>query len=345
MYIKRIIAATALIGLVAMGIFSYYVYNTLLSPNTAFNNTEAYVYIETGATYQEVFKQLKPLLKDPDKFDVVAHHKSYVNYVKPGRYIIKKGMNNNQIITVLRSKNKPFPVVFNNQERLQNLAHRIAGQIEADSSSLIKAMTDSTFLAENHFTRQDALNMYIPNQYEFYWNTSATSFRDRMLKEYKKFWNKTRLQKAKALHLTPNQVQILASIVQEETTKPDERKRIAGVYLNRLNRNMKLQADPTVIYAIKKKTMQFDTVIKRVLYKDLKTKSPYNTYIHTGLPPGPICMPDISSINAVLNYTKSDYLYFVADPERPGYHKFSKTLAQHNRYKKAYVDWLNKLNN
>lgn len=343
MYIKRIILAIALIGLVVMGIFSYFVYRTLLSPNTAFTNAEAYVYIESDATYQDVYQQLQPLLKDADKFTIVAEQKQYTDNIRPGRYIITKGMNNNEIINVLRSKNTPLPVIFNNQERLQNLAQRISEQLEADSLTLIKAMTDSTFLAEAGFTPANALNMYIPNQYEFYWNTSAKEFRSRMQKEYHRFWDNAKLKKAKAIGLTPNQVQILASIVQEETAKIDERPRIAGVYMNRINRGMKLQADPTVIYAIKKQSQNFDTIIRRVLYKDLKIDSPYNTYQHIGLPPGPIAMPDISSIKAVLNYEKHDYLFFVANPKKPGYHSFAKTLRQHNRNKQIYINWVNTL--
>ncbi len=343
MYIKRIILAIALIGLVAMGIFSYFVYNTLMVPNTAFQNDEAYVYIESDADYQDVYNQLKPLLKKPEKFTLVAEQKQYINNIHPGRYIITKGMNNNQIVNTLRSKNMPLPVIFNNQERLGDLAHRIDQQIEADSTSLIKVMTDSVFLAESGFTVNNALNMYIPNQYEFYWNTSAEEFRTRMLKEYHKFWDTTKLKKAKAIGLTPNQVQILASIVQEETAEVDERPRIAGVYMNRLQRGMKLQADPTVIYAIKKKSQNFDTIIRRVLYKDLEIKSPYNTYQHIGLPLGPIAMPDISSIKAVLNYENHDFLFFVANPKKPGYHSFAKTLRQHNRNKQVYVEWVNSL--
>src|SRR5690606_18816683 len=143
------------------------------------------------------------------------------------------------------------------------------------------------------FTNATALGMYIPNSYEFFWNTSAEQFRDRMLKEYNRFWSEARLNKAKTQNLTPNQVMVLASIVQKETAKADERARVAGVYLNRLKVGMLLQADPTVIYAIKKSTNDFEQVIKRVLYKDLELDSPYNTYKYAGLPPGLIAMPDI----------------------------------------------------
>lgn len=343
MYIKRIILATAILGLIGMGIFSYYIYSIIFAPNTAFQQEYTYVHITSDADYQEVFKELKPLLKKPENFSIVAQKKNYINNVDPGRYKIKKGMNNNQIINALRSTNIPLPVVFNNEHRLPELAENISTQIEADSISLIRAMTDSTFLATNEFTAENALCMYIPNQYEFYWNTSAEEFRERMLKEYHRFWNEERSAKAKKIGLTPIKVEILASIIQKETSQVDERPRIAGVYMNRLQRGMLLQADPTVIYAIKKENNNFDTIIRRVLYKDLKIQSPYNTYQNTGLPPGPISMPDISSIKAVLNYEQHDYLFFVADPDRPGYHNFSETLTQHNRYKREYVHWINSL--
>ncbi len=328
-------------GLVAMGIFSYYVYQTIFAANTAFEEDYVYVYIETHDTYQDVLKEISPLLEDSNDFNIVAHKKGYDKDVDPGRYKLYKGMNNNQIVNTLRSRNLPLSVTFNNQSRLPNLAHRISEQIEADSLGLMEVMTDREFLNKHGFTTANALNMYIPNTYEFYWNTSDIEFRERMLEEYHRFWTDTRLKKATQIGLTPNQVQVLASIVQEETAQVEERKRVAGVYMNRINRGMKLQADPTVLFAIKKKSNNFDTIIKRVLYKDLEIQSPYNTYIHTGLPPGPIAMPDISSIEAVLNYEKHDFLFFVADPSRPGYHKFAKTLRQHNINKQEYVRWLN----
>jgi UPF0755 protein len=165
-----------------------------------------------------------------------------------------------------------------------------------------------------------------------------------MLKEYKRFWNDERKEKAEVLNLTPSKVSSLAAIVQKETVKADERPRVAGVYLNRIRQGIPLQADPTVIYAIKKETGNYDTIIKRVLYRDLEIASPYNTYKNRGLPPGPITMPDISSIKAVLNPEKHDYLFFVADVSNFGYHMFAKTLAQHNRNKEQYVRWLNNQN-
>ncbi|MGB8374282.1 MAG: endolytic transglycosylase MltG [Salegentibacter sp.] len=342
MYIRKILMVISLMGVVGLGFFSYYIYNSIFSANTAFSEDRAVVLIPTGAGYETVLDSLRPLVEDLQTFNVVAQKKGYTSHVKAGRYILRKGMNNNELVNVLRSQNRPLNVTFNNQERLENLAGRISEEIEADSLSLLKAMKDSTFLKENNFTEENALAMYLPNKYEFFWNTSAEEFRARMKKEYDRFWTEERLKKANSIGLTPKQVTVLASIVQKETAKVDERPRVAGVYMNRYKKGWKFDADPTVIYAIKKQTKNFDTIIKRVLYKDLSFDSPYNTYMYKEIPPGPITMPDISSIEAVLNYENHDYFYFVADVNNFGYHKFAKTLAQHNRNKQEYVRWINK---
>ncbi len=342
MYFKKILLAIALIGLVIAAFISYKIYNTMFVSNTAFNNAQAYIYIPTNATYRDVREQLQPLVKDIGGFDALASQKKYTTNIKAGKYAIKKGMNNNDIINSLRVNNIPVKVSFNNQETLERLAGRISAQIEADSLQLLEVMKDSKFLKENDFSSKTVLGMYIPNSYEFFWNTSAEQFRDRMLTEYRRFWNETRLEKAEKLGLTPSQVTTMASIVHKETAKVDERPRVAGVYLNRLKIGMLLQADPTVIYAVKETTGNFDQVIKRVLYKDLEVDSPYNTYKYVGLPPGPIAMPDISAVDAVLNYETHDYFYFVADVKNFGYHKFAKTLAQHNVNRQEYVRWINR---
>jgi len=282
------------------------------------------------------------LVKDIESFDWLAKKKAYYSYIKPGHYLIKKGSSNNDIITTLRSKNTPVKISFNNQERIENLAGRISQQIDVDSLELITAFRDKDFLQKNNFSAETALSMYIPNSYELFWNTSAEGFRNRMLKEHNHFWSTARKAKAKKIGLSPTEVYTLASIVHKETVKSDERPRVAGVYMNRLIKGIKLDADPTVIYALKKSTNDWDRVIKRVLFKDLKLKHPYNTYQNRDLPPGPIAMPDISAINAVLNYEKHDYYYFVADIQKVGYHKFASTLTQHNRNSKNYHNWVNK---
>ncbi|MBL7473695.1 endolytic transglycosylase MltG [Robertkochia sediminum] len=340
MYIKKILLAIALLGVLAGGVFVYMVYDAIFAPNTAFDNKEAYVYVASDDTFKDVLQQISPLLKDPESFADIAGKKGYVSNIKPGRFLIKKGMNNNDIVNSIRSRNLPLDISFNNQERLEDLAGRIAVQIEADSLELIQAFRDAAFLKENGFNEDTALGMYIPNTYEFFWNTGAESFRDRMLKEYNRFWNEDRLAKADKLNLTPGEVTALAAIVQKETAKVDERPRVAGVYLNRVRKRMPLQADPTVIYAMKKESGNFDMVVKRVLLKDLKIDSPYNTYRNAGIPPGPIAMPDISSIDAVLQAERHNYLYFVADTQNFGYHKFAKTLAEHNRNAAKYRQWI-----
>lgn len=341
MYIKKIIVAIVLIGLVVFAVIAYNIYQTMFVSNTAFNNDAAYIYIPTNATYQDVRADLEPLLKDIAKFDALAERKKYTTNIKAGKYVIKKGMTNNDIINSIRSNNIPVKLSFNNQESLERLAGRVSTQIEADSLELFAVMSSPEFLKANNFSSKTALGMYIPNSYEFFWNTSAEQFRERMLKEYHRFWNEERMAKAETIGLTPEKVMTLASIVQKETAKVDERKRVAGVYMNRLNIGMPLQADPTVIYAIKLTSGNFDQIIKRVLYKDLELDSPYNTYKYGGLPPGLIAMPDISSIDAVLDYEKHDYFYFVANVQRFGYHKFAKTLSQHNANKQEYVRWIN----
>jgi UPF0755 protein len=340
MYIKKILLAIVFIGLIVASIFAYYVYKTMMDANTAFKNDTAYVFIATNSTYDNVREQLEPLLKDINTFDALAKQKKYDVNVKAGRYAIKKGMNNNDIINSIRSINLPIRLSFNNQETLEKLAGRVASQIEADSISVLKAMKDSAYLAENDFTNETALGMYLPNSYEFFWNTSAIQFRDRMLKEYNRFWTDARKEKAKAIGLSRDKVIALASIVYEESKQASEQPRIAGVYMNRIRIGMPLQADPTLKFAAYQLPEYKNTVIKRVLNVHKEIASPYNTYRNLGLPPGLIAMPDISAIDAVLNYEKHQYLYFCADAKRLGFHKFAKNLSQHNANAREYQRYL-----
>ncbi len=344
MYLRKILLLIVILGLIIGGVFAYKVYDAIFSPNTKFENNEAFIYIPTNSTIEDVSELLEPLLKNPKTFLQIAERKGYSSNVKGGKYAIQKGMNNNDIVNSLRSNNIPVQVSFNNQETLADLAGRISSQIEPDSLTLLSVLSDKSFYTNNGFTEATQIAMFIPNSYEFFWNASAENFRDRMLREYNRFWNEERRARAELQGLTPNEVVSLASIVHKETAKVDERPRVAGVYLNRIKKNIKLQADPTVIFALKKHMGNFDTVIKRVLYKDLELDSPYNTYKYAGIPPGPITMPDISAIQAVLNPEKHDYYYFVANVENFGYHKFAKTLSQHNRNKAQYIRWINSQN-
>ncbi len=321
-------------------IYGYILYSKIFSANTKFEAPEVYVNIPTESDFQKVRSIMTAYVADMETFDMVAEKKKYISNVKSGRFLLRKGMNNNDIINSLR-QSLPVNITFNNQERLEDFCARIASQIEADSLGLMAAITQEQFLTENNYTTDNVLSLFVPNSYEFFWDTDAMSFRDRMVKEHRKFWTPERLEKAKAQNLTPTEVYILASIVHKETVKTDERPRVAGVYLNRLRKGIKLEADPTVIYAVKKNSNDFNLQIKRVLNKDLVTDNPFNTYKYNGLPPGPIAMPDISAIDAVLNPEKHEFIYFCASVSRFGYHEFAVTAAQHEANRQKYVAWIN----
>jgi UPF0755 protein len=321
-------------------VYGFVLANQVFSKNTKFAESELYVYVPTGSTYEDVKKIVAPFVENMNRFEKVAYKRSYPENVKPGRFLFTKGMNSYDLVRALRS-NVPVKLAFNNQERLENFAGRVGSQIEPDSLMLLNTFKDSIFLKENGFTNDNVLVMFIPNTYEVYWNISAEKFRDKMIKEYRNFWNKERIGKAAKQGLTPIEATILASIVHKESVKKDERPRIAGVYLNRIRLGMPLQADPTVIFAIKKKANDFDQVIKRVFYNDLTMSSSYNTYVNIGLPPGPIAMPDITALEAVLNPEKNNFIYFCASVDRFGYHEFAATLPEHNKNAKKYSDWIN----
>ncbi|WP_396176892.1 endolytic transglycosylase MltG [Flavobacterium sp.] len=341
MNFKKILVYFSLVVVVAASIYGYMLYRNIFSPNTRFAEKEIFVYIPTDADYNKVLEIVSPYITDIERFKMTAEKKSYTTNVKPGRFLFKKDMNNNDLIVALRN-NVPLNLAFNNQERLEDFAGRIGSQIEADSTSLMQSFTDETFLKEQNMTRENVLSLFIPNSYEFFWNTSADKFRDRMAKEYRKFWTPERLEKAKKQNLTPLEVTALASIVHKETVKSDERPKVAGVYLNRLERGIKLEADPTVIFAVKNNANDFTLEIKRVLYKDLETDSPYNTYKYAGLPPGPIAMPDVTALDAVLNPEKHNYIFFCASVTNFGYHEFAVTAAQHEVNRQKYVAWISK---
>ena len=333
---KKIGIFIAVLALIAIT-YAYRIYTRIYSSNVI---ETTFVYIPTDSDFEELLPLIEPYLKDVEGFVWVAEKKNYPNTIRAGKFKIDEGMSNEELVNHLRGgKQETVTLTFNNQDTFEKLAGRIAAQIEADSISVLKALQEDGFQQENGFDRSTALAMYIPNSYDFYWNTSADGFRDRMLTEYKRFWNEQRLARAEQLKLTPMQVSTLASIVQKETAVVSERKTVAGLYLNRLWDFWPLQADPTIIYALKQKYGQ-DKEYKRVLNKDLTIDSPYNTYVNFGLPPGPIGMPDISSIDAVLNYEKHDYYYMCASVKNIGHHEFAKTLAEHNANARAYQKWV-----
>jgi len=325
---------------ILIGFISIDYYNSNYKENTSFSEDSIFLYVIKDDSLRFA-DSISKYIKSEKTFYRVAKRLNYLENKKTGRFKISKGLGNKDIISALRFNNTPLTITFNNQERVENLAGRLSKQIYQDSISLINSFKDKNFLKENNFTTENILSMFIPNSYEVYWNIGADEIRDKMLIEYNKFWNDERSEKAKKLNLSKLQVISLASIVQKESVKVDERPTIAGVYINRLKRNMRLQADPTVIYSIKDYYKNFDTIIRRVLYRDLRLNSKYNTYRINGLPPGPISMPDISSIDAVLNYENHKYIFFVADPYNPGYHLFARNLSEHNKNRRVYTRWLN----
>ncbi len=340
MYRRRLVVLVSLLGVGLGFFFVFRFYKAFFWNNTQFENDYSFVFIDRDDTIDSLSLQLNPLLKSTKHFLLASEKKGYSQKVLPGKYRLEKGMNNNEIINTLRSKRLTTRVIFNNQERLEDLAGRVSAQIEADSLELLNAFQDSAFLSEAGFNKENALAMYLPNSYDIFWHSTPEDFRKRMLNYYDLFWNEKRRKQAEKLNLTPIEVSILASIVQKESVQKEEQNRIAGVYINRLKKRIKLQADPTIIYALKKETGDFSKQIKRVLYKDLKVKSPYNTYQNRGLPPGPIVMPDLSAIEAVLNPEDHNYIYFVASPKKPGFHLFATNLWQHNKNKRVYTRWL-----
>lgn len=339
MYIKKILLVLSICIALFLAYLSYTIYQSVFEPNTNFNTNQQGLFISKKDNMDSVLKHLSPHLKDTESFIQVASRKQY--QPKAGHYVLAKGMNNNEIVNLLRSKNTPVNITFNNAESVKELCGMLGRQFDDDSLTFQNVFEDKSFLNDKGVTLQQSLAFYIPNTYEFYWNSSAEEVQKRLLKQYDVFWNETREQQRKSLNLSRIEVSVLASIVQKESTKVEERPRIAGVYINRLNRDMKLQADPTVIHAIRQKYNKPDSIIRRVLNKDLKVDSPYNTYKYYGLPPAPLIMPDVSSIDAVLNHEKHDYLYFVADISKPGYHTFARTLREHNRNARKYRRWVN----
>ena len=333
--LKTIIPVTILLSVLAIDY-----YNKFYKENTDFDEETIFLYVIEGDSLSFA-DSISKYLKSTKTFYKVAERLDYLENKKTGRFKIKKGIGNNDIVRSLKFNNTPVTVTFNNQERIENLAGRISKQIYEDSLSLINSFKNEDFLMNNDLNEKNILSIFIPNSYNIYWDINPDDFRDKMLDEYKKFWNQDRSEKSKKLGLSKLEVISLASIVQIESRKIDERPRVAGLYINRLQDKMRLQADPTVIYTIKDYYKNFDTIIRRVLYRDLKLDSEFNTYKIKGLPPGPITMPDISAIDAVLDYEKHDYLFMVANPSNRGYHLFASDLSGHNRNKKAYIRWIN----
>lgn len=327
--------------LVLISIFVFVkMYKAIIYPNVMITNDKNIsLYISSEDNFDSIKNKLyqDSIIINQKSFEWLAKKLDYPQYIKTGHYVIKNGMNNNQLLNTLRSGNQtPVKFTFNNIRTLEQLASRIDEQLELDSLEFINAINNNITLKEMGFDNYKYASLFIPNTYELYWNIDADEFVGKMISEYNKFWNENRLKKAEQLGLTPIETSILASIVDKETTKTSEMPRIAGVYLNRLKKNWLLQADPTLVFAIG------DFEIKRVLDVHKKIESPYNTYKYIGLPPGPICIPSIAAIDAVLNAENHKYFYFCAKDDLSGYHVFARNIKEHNINANKYRRALNK---
>lgn len=318
---------------------TYLFYQVVYAPNTDLGEQQrTHLYVPTGSDYQDVLLILedKDIIGSIRTFDWLAQRKNYPARVRPGRYLIRHGMGNNELINLLRSgQQDPVRITFTNIHTEGQLAASLASQLETDSLSIISLLNDEQILRETGFDRSTVKLLFIPNTYEVYWNISPRQLLTRMEREYQAFWNEERREKAAEIDLSPTEVGVLASIVQRETSRREEMPRVAGVYINRLRRNMLLQADPTVVYA------HGDFSIGRVLNRHLEIDSPYNTYKYAGLPPGPITLPEPAVMDAVLNYEHHNYLFFSAREDFSGYHNFAETYAQHLANARRYRQALN----
>lgn len=340
MSLKRFITVT-LVALVLVGSFySWNLYNRIYSVNVELEGDSYELLIGSSMEYPDILSALKAsgILNDVESFDWVAQRKRYPELVKPGRYIILDGMNNNRLINLLRSGEQvPIDVIVRSVRTKAELAGAVGRNLELDSAELHAALNDPNICRKYGFDQTTFLTMFLPNTYEFYWNTSVDEFIIRMAREYKRFWSDDRMDKARAIGMSQSEVSILASIVQsEQAAHPDERPAVAGLYLNRLRKGMRLESDPTLIYAIG------DFSIKRVLNVHKKVQSRYNTYIYSGLPPGPILLPELSSIDAVLNAEEHRYIFMCAKEDFSGYHNFASNYRDHINNARRYQRELNR---
>jgi len=296
-----------------------------------------YFYIKTGSSYNDIRQSLidEKIIHNTTFFDLISKQLKYHTKVKAGRYQVKKGSSILSLLRMLRSgAQAPVNLVINKLRLQEDLAKKIASNFECDSASVMNVLTDAETLKKYDVNNNTLMTIVIPNTYSMLWNSAPKKIIDKLYSEKEKFWNAERLAKAKALNLTPQQVYSMASIVEEETNKEQDKGKIASVYINRMNTGMRLQADPTVKFAMK------DFGLKRILFKHLNYDSPFNTYQNAGLPPGPICTPSTKTIEAVLNAPQTNYIYFVARPDWSGLSNFSQSYTEHMVNAKSYQHFL-----
>lgn len=334
---RLIITVTALIagiGLLCTGALGYLWFGPQFHPKST-----AYVYIDTDDTIDSICNKVEKA-GNPRLFigfHWMARYRHYEQHIHTGRYAIRKNENVYHVLSrLLRGYQEPMNLVVGSVRHLDRLARNVGRQLMADSTAIAYALNDSTHIASLGYDRQTLPALFIPDTYEVYWDMSAEDFLKRMAQEHERFWNSDRRRKAQDLGMTPVEVATLASIVEEETNNKAEKPIVAGLYLNRLKRGMPLQADPTIRFAVG------DLGRQRVTYADLSLESPYNTYLHTGLPPGPIRIPTPEGLDAVLDYTRHNYLYMCAKEDFSGRHNFASNYAEHLRNARRYQQALNK---
>jgi len=340
---RKSVVVILIVVSVFLSTFSFYMWQVLKTPNLRIGQKDGdfALLIPRGATFETVMDSLNKhdVVHNKLSFRFLAKLMKYTENVKHGRFVITKEMDNYDAIRKLRAGiQDPMNVTFNNIRLKDDLVNKLGNRFEFGSAKLGSLVNDPQVCQKYGFDTTTIMCMFLPNTYEFFWTTSAENFLDRMGKEYKRFWTDARKQKAEELGLSQTQVQVLASIVEAETKKKDEQPRVAGVYLNRLHKGMLLEADPTLVFAHR------DFSIRRVLNRHKEIDSPYNTYRYKGLPPGPINLPTLNAIDAVLSPEKHDYLYFVARADFSGYHTFAKTYAEHINNAKIYQQALNQRN-
>jgi UPF0755 protein len=332
---RKLITAAIIIAGLAGAAYLYF-----FKTNVPDDLRSDFIKIPTGSTLENLRSQLitEGFILDENNFDQWANWLEFKN-ARSGRFKITKGWSSYDLIKHLqRGEQAPVKVVLNNERTPEQVAAKVAKFLEYDSARFAQAFLDSTLLDSLQMSRATLMCLFLPNTYEIFWNTEPRKFVERMSKEYKRFWNAERTAKARAQGMNPEQAVTMASIVNGESRHEDERPRVAAVYLNRFKQNMKLQADPTVQFALME--IEKTGTFRRLLNRDYLVAHPYNTYVYEGLPPGPICMPAPSSIEAVLNPEAHNYLYFCAKPDNSGYHNYAETYEQHLSFVKIYQNWL-----
>ena len=306
--------------------FVYYAFQICYTPNILVEKQDSQIIIPKGATFKDVQRQFheENLVQDLISFSFLSRLMEYDENVKAGRYVLRANMTNLEAIRLLRSgQQEPVKITFNNVRLISELSEKITRNLYMKPEAFEAALVQFAMTNQYGFNKDNILSMFIPNTYEVYYQATPKELIERMHQEFDKFWNEERKSKAQKIGLTPIEISVLASVVQAESVQKEEAPVIAGLYLNRLKKGMPLQADPTLVFAVG------DFTLKRVLNEHKEIDSPYNTYRYAGLPPGPINLPEIHSLNSVLDYTPTNYLYMCAKEDFSGRHNFTGNYQQH----------------